>query len=382
MKKNWLLITTGIIFYIAFIAIASYIVITPGVKKLQEAKNIKELTYEEKTQHIDEINKKYIDLEKDLNNKYEPTINQIKEKYANKEKEITDKYNKEEAKINNEINDTEVSQTKEFFANGHSKKYHELGDKLSELRDQKWDLSSKEREEKRDNEANKFVELNTIEKNKKDELNRLNEKKENELYSINNQNTNKKVVAFKGFILIIIGAGIIILPLLYTASIFNKLTHLSNAVEEKWSQIDVVLKQRADLIPNVVNAIKGASTHEKSTLTKVTKARNQVIKATTKEEEIEANKNLSTVINRLFILQEDYPELKTNTNFISLQHELKELENNISESRKIYNKAVLKYKNKLEMFPSNIVANIFSFPPQPFFEIDEEDKENPNINFK
>lgn len=381
MKKNWLLITICTIIYVALIAIIGWLIITPGVKKLKNANNIKELTYEEKTQLIDEINQKYINLEKETTNKYEPTINQIKEKYEKLEKDITEKYDKQEKKLNNEINDINVAENKEFFANGLSKKYYELRDKWSELQKQKSNLSSKEREEIRNNEANEKAELSTIENNKRADLARLNEQKENELEAINNQNTNKDSIRNEGIFKIGIGIAIILIPLLYIISIFNKLTHLSNSVEEKWSQVDVLLKQRADLIPNIVEAIKGASTHEKSTLTNVTKARNQVIKATTKEEEIEANKNLSTVINRLFILQEDYPELKTNVNFMSLQHDLKELENNISYSRQIYNKEVLKYRNKLEMFPSNIVANIFSFQPEPFFEIDEGDKENPNISF-
>ena len=159
------------------------------------------------------------------------------------------------------------------------------------------------------------------------------------------------------------------------------MTHLSNLVKEKWSQVDIFLKQRTDLIPNIVESVKGFTGHEKSTLTNITKARNQVIKATTKEEEIEANKNLSNAINKLLFLQEDYPELKANTNFMNLQENLKEIENNISYARQIYNKAVLKYKNKLEMFPSNIIADIFNFKPELFFTIDSDDRENPNINF-
>lgn len=381
MKKNWLLIIGGCISYLLIIVLISYFVITPGVKNLKSANNIKELTYEEKTKLIDEINQKYIDLEKETISKYEPDIKKIKEKYEDLKKSIDEKYDEEEKKINNDINDANVAQNKEFFANGLSKKYYELRDKISELQDKKFELSSKEREEIRNNETNQKEEIKTIENNKQSELNRLEENKTNELNAINNQQTDKKLNRNKGFFEIVIGIIAILIPLLYVVSMFNKLTHLSNSVEEKWSQIDVLLKQRADLIPNIVESIKGASTHEKTTLTNVTKARNKVINATTKEEEIEANQNLSTVIGRLFMLQEDYPELKTNTNFLDLQQNLKELEDSISFCRKQYNKAVLKYKNKLEMFPSNVIANIFNFKPELFFEADEDDKTNPNVNF-
>ena len=227
----------------------------------------------------------------------------------------------------------------------------------------------------------KEAEIETIKSNQSSELDRLRKNKDNEIYNINNQNINKSYIKTKGILSILIGSIIILIPIIYIILIFNKLTHLSNLVKEKWSQVDIFLKQRTDLIPNIVESVKGFTGHEKSTLTNITKARNQVIKATTKEEEIEANKNLSNAINKLLFLQEDYPELKANTNFMNLQENLKEIENNISYARQIYNKAVLKYKNKLEMFPSNIIADIFNFKPELFFTIDSDDRENPNINF-
>lgn len=404
MKKNWLLIITSGVIYIAIIAITICYIINPGINKLKEANNIKELTYEEKTQLIDDINQKYIILEQEAANKYSPNIEKInqkyddlitdtKEKYNKLETEIKGKYDAEEKKINKSISDNDYLLIKEFHANGFSKKYYTLSDKDKELREQKSELQLKEWEEIRNNEslenkelqtieANRKNELNTIENNKKAELTRLNENKANEIESINKQNINKTSVRNAGVFNLIIGIVIVLIPLLYIILIFNKLTHLSNTVKEKWSQVDVLLKQRADLIPNIVEAIKGFTDHEKNTLTKVTKARNQVIKATTKEEEITANKNLSHVINKLFFLQENYPELKANTNFMHLQYNLKEIENNISISRQQYNKSVLKYKNKLEMFPSNIIASIFNFQPELFFEVENDDKENPTINFE
>ncbi|CDE95191.1 lemA family protein [Clostridium sp. CAG:914] len=381
MKKNWMLIITSSIVYLAIITLSIYYAIIPGINKLKEVNTIKELTYEEKTKLIDEINQKYILLEQDVNNKYTPSIKEINDKYSNLEQQIKDKYDQKEQEINNKISDKEVARNNEFFKNGLSKKYYNLSDEISALRNEKWEIDSQERKEIDNNDDLKEAEIKTIKSNQSSELDRLRKNKDNEIYNINNQNINKSYIKTKGILSILIGSIIILIPIIYIILIFNKLTHLSNLVKEKWSQVDIFLKQRTDLIPNIVESVKGFTEHEKSTLTNITKARNQVIKATTKEEEIEANKNLSNAINKLLFLQEDYPELKANTNFMNLQENLKEIENNISYARQIYNKAVLKYKNKLEMFPSNIIADIFNFKPELFFTIDSDDRENPNINF-
>ena len=381
MKKNWMLIITSSIVYLAIITLSIYYAIIPGINKLKEVNTIKDLTYEEKTKLIDEINQKYVLLEQDVNNKYTPSIKEINDKYSNLEQQIKDKYDKKEQEINNKISDKEVARNNEFFKNGLSKKYYNLSDEISALRNEKWEIDSQERKEIDNNDDLKEAEIKTIKSNQSSELDRLRKNKDNEIYNINNQNINKSYIKTKGILSILIGSIIILIPLIYIILIFNKLTHLSNLVKEKWSQVDIFLKQRTDLIPNIVESVKGFTEHEKSTLTNITKARNQVIKATTKEEEIEANKNLSNAINKLLFLQEDYPELKANTNFMNLQENLKEIENNISYARQIYNKAVLKYKNKLEMFPSNIIADIFNFKPELFFTIDSDDRENPNINF-
>ena len=381
MKKNWMLIITSSIIYLAIITLSIYYAIIPGINKLKEVNTIKDLTYEEKTKLIDEINQKYVLLEQDVNNKYTPSIKEINDKYSNLEQQIKDKYDKKEQEINNKISDKEVARNNEFFKNGLSKKYYNLSDEISALRNEKWEIDSQERKEIDNNDDLKEAEIKTIKSNQSSELDRLRKNKDNEIYNINNQNINKSYIKTKGILSILIGSIIILIPLIYIILIFNKLTHLSNLVKEKWSQVDIFLKQRTDLIPNIVESVKGFTEHEKLTLTNITKARNQVIKATTKEEEIEANKNLSNAINKLLFLQEDYPELKANTNFMNLQENLKEIENNISYARQIYNKAVLKYKNKLEMFPSNIIADIFNFKPELFFTIDSDDRENPNINF-
>ena len=181
-------------------------------------------------------------------------------------------------------------------------------------------------------------------------------------------------------ILAIIG-GIVLLLLLYFVSTYNGLVKLRNMVKDQWSQIDVLLKRRSDLIPNLVETVKGYAKHEKETLDAVISARNKAVSANGVEAEMKANGELSGALNRLFALAESYPELKANTNFMDLQNNLKDTEDKISYARQFYNDAVLKYKNKLEVFPSNIVAGMFGFKPEPFFEATETERENVKVKF-
>ena len=174
-------------------------------------------------------------------------------------------------------------------------------------------------------------------------------------------------------ILIVIVLGIIFL--------YNYLVRLNIRCQNAWSQIDVQLKRRADLIPNLVETVKGYASHEKETLDAVISARNKAVSATTPEDEMKANGELTQALGRLFAISEAYPDLKANTNFIDLQNNLKETEDKIAYARQFYNDAVLGYKNKLEMFPSNIVASMFGFKPEAFFEATEADKEVPKVQF-
>ncbi len=181
-----------------------------------------------------------------------------------------------------------------------------------------------------------------------------------------------------GWIILLV---VVVLLVLYFITAYNGLVNLRNMVKDQWAQVDVLLKRRADLIPNLVETVKGYAAHEKDTLEAVINARNKAVSATTSEEEMKANGELTGALNRLFALAESYPELKANTNFIDLQNNLKEAEDKISYARQFYNDAVLKYKNKLEMFPSNIVASMFGFKPEAFFEVSEKDKEVPQVKF-
>ncbi len=180
---------------------------------------------------------------------------------------------------------------------------------------------------------------------------------------------------------LIIALVIVFLVILYFISTYNSLVNLRNKVEDSWSQIDVVLKNRNDLIPNLVETVKGYAKHEKTTLNEVIEARNKALGAKTNEEEMKAAGQVTEALGRLFALAESYPDLKANQNFVDLQNKLNEIEEKIRFARQFYNDTVLTYKNKLEMFPSNIVARMFGFKPYTFFEATEEERKNVNVKF-
>ena len=174
---------------------------------------------------------------------------------------------------------------------------------------------------------------------------------------------------------------LVVLILMYFVSTYNVLVRLRNKVKDQWAQIDVVLKQRYDLIPNLVETVKGYAKHEKDTLNAVIEARSKAVSATTSEEEMKAAGEVTQALGKLFALAESYPELKANENFMKMHDSLEEMEEKIRYSRQFYNDTVLTYKNKLEMFPSNIVASIFGFKPEAFFEANEEERKNVQVKF-
>lgn len=174
---------------------------------------------------------------------------------------------------------------------------------------------------------------------------------------------------------------VVALIVIWLIGAYNSLVILRNKVRDQWSQIDVLLKRRSDLIPNLVETVKGYAKHESTTLEAVIAARNKLVAAPSKEAEMEASGELTGALNRLFALAESYPELKANQNFMDLQNNLKDSEDKISYARQFYNDSVLKYQNKIEMFPTNIVAGMFGFKPEKFFEATEAEKENPKVQF-
>ena len=184
-----------------------------------------------------------------------------------------------------------------------------------------------------------------------------------------------------GQIILIVVFALLALILFWGVGVYNKLINRRNKVKDQFAQIDVQLKRRSDLIPNLVETVKGYAKHEEETLTAVIEARNKLNTANNINEEIEANNMLTGALNKLFALAESYPDLKANANFMSLQNDLKDTEDKISYARQFYNDTVLTYNNLREMFPSNIVASIFKFEAFEFFKVDEPSKEAPKVKF-
>ena len=176
--------------------------------------------------------------------------------------------------------------------------------------------------------------------------------------------------------------AVVVLVAFYAIAIYNKLIKLKNLVAEAWSGIDVQLKKRYDLIPNLVETVKGSAAHEKETLENVTKARTAAQQATTVEGQQVAEKNLSGALMNLIAVAERYPELKANTNFLELQATLQTVEGDIEKARRYYNGNVREQNTLIESFPSNIVANLFGFVKSVFFELDNPvEKQNPQVKF-
>jgi len=183
-------------------------------------------------------------------------------------------------------------------------------------------------------------------------------------------------------IILLVVLGIVLILVVWFTGIYNGLVRLKNQVKNAWSQIDVQLKRRHDLIPNLVETVKGYASHEKDTLERVVQARSRAMGAQNMDERIQAEGELSQALGKLMLLVESYPDLKANQNFLALQEELTSTENKISFARQFYNDAVMTYNNKIQMFPSNIVAGIFNFKEATFFKVENEaEREAPKVQF-
>ncbi len=179
---------------------------------------------------------------------------------------------------------------------------------------------------------------------------------------------------------IIIGivAGLVVLFLIGT---YNILVRSRNRVRNGWHQIDVQLKRRIDLIPNLVETVKGYAVHEREIFENVAEARSRAINASGPAEAAKANNQLTETLKSLFAVVENYPDLKANENFLRLQEELAHTENNIAFARQFYNDVVMDYNNRVEMFPSNIIARVFGFQVAEFYTVPETERETPRVKF-
>lgn len=182
-----------------------------------------------------------------------------------------------------------------------------------------------------------------------------------------------------GIIVFLIVIGVVVL---FVISMYNSLIQLRNRVKNAWSQIDVQLKRRHDLIPNLIETVKGYMKHEREIMENITKYRSQAMDASTVGEKAQAEGLLSGALGQLRVQVENYPDLKANQNFLALQEELTSTENKISFARQSYNDQVLFYNNKIQMFPSNIIAGIFKFMQEEFFQVeDEKERAVPKVSF-
>lgn len=175
--------------------------------------------------------------------------------------------------------------------------------------------------------------------------------------------------------------GVVVLLLLIFAGTYNRLVALRNRIDNAWSQIGVQLKRRYDLIPNLVNTVKGYAAHEKEIFEKVAEARNAAISAKTVPDQAQAENQITGALRQLFAVVEAYPDLKANQNFLALQEELTATEGRIAFARQFYNDTVLSYNNKVQQFPSRIIAGMFNFTPREFFQVEEAATGPVNVQF-
>ena len=181
------------------------------------------------------------------------------------------------------------------------------------------------------------------------------------------------------YILIIV--ALIVVVFVFVLGVYNGLITARNRVKESWSGIDVQLKRRSDLIPNLIETVKGYAKHERAVFENVTKARSALLGAGDAKAAAQADNMLTGALKSLFAVAENYPQLKASENFKELQGELSDTETKIAASRQFYNSNVLDYNNKLQVFPNAIIANSFGFKPEEFFESDEAAKEPVKVKF-
>ncbi len=189
--------------------------------------------------------------------------------------------------------------------------------------------------------------------------------------------------AISVILILVLGViGVLVIVALWAIGVYNRLVTLRNRVDNTWAQIDVQLKRRYDLIPNLVETVKGYAKHERETFENVTKARAACMSATSPAQAAQAEGMLAGALKSLFAVAEAYPELKANQNFLQLQGELGNTENQISSSRGTYNDTVREYNTSLQIFPANLIAGTFGFAPREFFKVDSaEDRQAPKVQF-
>jgi LemA protein len=180
---------------------------------------------------------------------------------------------------------------------------------------------------------------------------------------------------------VVIIVAVVVLLLLVLVGMFNKLVRLRNRAENAWAQVDVQLRKRYDLIPNLVETVKGYAAHERATFDEVTEARTRAQQAQGVAEQAQAENMLTQALGRLFAVAEAYPQLRATENFQQLQAQLSDVEQSIAVARQVYNDTVLSYDNALETVPTNIIAGMFNFRPREYFQTEDATREAPRVDF-
>jgi len=183
------------------------------------------------------------------------------------------------------------------------------------------------------------------------------------------------------WVILAVIVGVALLMLIFIVVLYNRLVRLRNRTQNAWAQVDVQLRRRYDLIPNLVETVKGYASHERATFEEVTKARTAAQQAQTVPEQAQAENALTAAIGRLFAVAEQYPQLRATENFQLLQSQLQDTEQKIAVSRQVYNDTVLTYNNTTQTVPTNVIAGMFNFTPREFFEIEEPVREAPAVRF-
>ena len=179
-------------------------------------------------------------------------------------------------------------------------------------------------------------------------------------------------------VIVVVVVALVVLFLVYE---YNKLVRLRNRTQNAWAQVNVQLRRRYDLIPNLVESVKGYASHERGTFEEVTKARTAAQEARTVPEQAQAENALTAAIGRLFAVAEAYPQLRATENFQQLQAQLTDTEQKIAVSRQVFNDTVLTYNNSIQTVPTNVIAGLFHFEPRTFFEIEDPVREAPRVQF-
>jgi LemA protein len=184
-----------------------------------------------------------------------------------------------------------------------------------------------------------------------------------------------------GMIGLLVIAGLVVVAILYFVAIYNRLVGMRQRVRNGWAEIDVQLKRRADLIPNVVETVKGYAAHERGVFEEVTKARSAWAGAKTVQEHAQADNMITSALKSLFAVAENYPDLKANQNFLALQQELGNTEGRIASARSLYNGSVQDYNTQIQVFPASMVASMTGFRPEPYFQAEEASREPVQVKF-